>query len=541
LNSPSHDNIDYWFFDWVEGNLTAEQEEQLQLFLLLNPEYEAEAEAWKASKVSFPLSPELQKSFEQIPRQPKTVSQKKNIVWWLGKLAIPSMIFLFWNAENSHFLQNPASGKVSTLLQVQQSDITPSTVQLGVKNNLAILPKVHNLAKMEINPLNKSEVTTLQPEDAEMHDNSAGEFAPLQLDKINYKLNSIQLVQSLIGVNALPEESASQNQGAKHRNTWHLNWSFNKTNALTKFLKKESVNATQKDRLYVSQERSHLDINEGFSGNSSQAKLQSTTFLRGMLSSQPRIQQQISFDAYQRTMKSGFGLVANYTKFQQGTIQDWNVRTLYSPKIALSRYITIEPSVSFIFGQKLLDIDKVTNQQAYTFESMVVQQFNYDMSLPIGRSLFYRDINAGLLVNLGPLYVGGQMQNVFMHQDNIHTNDFSNIARSRQQTTLIAGTDFTARRGQIRFSPQLIHEFSAAFKRTQLGGTFVYKNFAIGGNYGFNQSLTGMVGIHAKSVSILYQGTRSSSLLSEQKHYLHQISLRFSSKVSRKSRRYISL
>ena len=214
---------------------------------------------------------------------------------------------------------------------------------------------------------------------------------------------------------------------------------------------------------------------------------------------------------------------------------------IYSPKIALSRFIILEPSMSFTFGQKQLEVSKISNHQEFTFESMVVQRFNYDMTLPVGKRLFYRDVNVGLMANFGPIYIGGQVQNLLKHQDNIETNDFSTIGRSVQQTTLLAGTDFSARKGQLRLSPHVIYEFNNHYQRTQVGASFQLKNFVLGGNYGLNKSVTGLIGIHAENVSILYQATKSNSLITQQPYYLHQITLRIHSKISRKSRRYISL
>ncbi|MFN5736195.1 MAG: hypothetical protein ACK444_09135, partial [Flavobacteriales bacterium] len=54
MKIPTPENIDHWLFDWIEGNLTPEQEEQLRLFLLLNPEFDTDADAWRQSTLSTP-------------------------------------------------------------------------------------------------------------------------------------------------------------------------------------------------------------------------------------------------------------------------------------------------------------------------------------------------------------------------------------------------------------------------------------------------------------------------------------------------------
>jgi hypothetical protein len=544
LKTPNHENIDYWLFDWIEGNLSPEQEEQLQLFLLLNPEYEADAEAWKASKINFPVTEELQESLAAISRSQETNKvQKNHLLWWFGKIAIPSMIFLFWIPFRPYTKQH----------EVLPTEMQPTAKAKSQPKTLAIRPLNHvsvNETALEanesglkvINTENESKIASLSKplvqeistcnQNAEILD-TLKIHVPLPELTVERSISELQLSEKI-------EPSVSDNlKKERSKNTW--NWTFHPSNAVSKFLKKDQVAATQKDRVYVAQELAHLDINEGFTGNSSQTKVQTTTFIRGMMSPQSKISQQISIDGYNRNIKSGFGLVANYSNFNQSTIQEWNVRMVYSPKIALSRYITLEPSVSFHFGQKRLNAEKAMAQSAFTYNSLLLQQFNYDENLPVGKSLYYRDLNAGVMLNLGPIYLGAQMQNLFLHQDNIHTNDFSEIGRSKHHTILVAGTDFSAHKGQIRFSPQVLHEFSTEYKRTQMGGSFQFKNLVVGGNYGLDKSITALFGFHGEKASILYQATKSNNLATQQNYYLHQVTLRISSKVSRKSRRYISL
>jgi hypothetical protein len=544
LNTPNHDTIDYWLFDWVEGNLSSEQEEQLQLFLLLNPEYEADAEAWKSSKINFPVTEELQESLAAISRTKGATSDRKNhLLWWFGKVAIPSMIFLFWTPFTNIRKQDKlASSKNPSSISSKKQPSTLLSSRLGssqLDGAQLILNKPNTKV---INTSNEPAFLSLSQPLTEEFGTRTQKQALLELSKLNIPRSTLRISPSIFEL-PLAENRAlfSDNEVKKERSKKSRDWSLNKSNALSKFLKKDQVAATQKDRIYVAQEVSHLDINEGFSGNSSQTKVQSTTFIRGLMSGQSKISQQISMDGYSRNAKSGFGLVANYSDFNHSTIREWNVRMIYAPKIALSRYITLEPSVSFSFGQKHLNAEKAVNQGTFTYNSMLLQKFNYDVNLPVGKSLYYRDVNAGVLLNLGPIYLGAQIENLLQHQDNIHTNDFSEIERAKHHATFVAGTDFSAQKGQIRFSPQVIHEFTNENNRTQMGGSFQFKNLVVGGNYGLDKSYTALFGFHGENTSILYQATKSNNLATQQNYYLHQVTLRISSKVSRKSRRYISL
>ena len=77
MNSPTHENIDQWLFDLIEGNLSESQEQELRIFLLLNPEYEADLEAWKKSRVKFPIvDAEMVSSFN-FGVQEETEKRKK--------------------------------------------------------------------------------------------------------------------------------------------------------------------------------------------------------------------------------------------------------------------------------------------------------------------------------------------------------------------------------------------------------------------------------------------------------------------------------
>ena len=51
MSNPSFSNIDMWLFELAEGNLSPEQVEQLELFLLNHPEMDVERDVWKMAKV----------------------------------------------------------------------------------------------------------------------------------------------------------------------------------------------------------------------------------------------------------------------------------------------------------------------------------------------------------------------------------------------------------------------------------------------------------------------------------------------------------
>ncbi|MFK7784156.1 MAG: hypothetical protein AB8B56_03510 [Crocinitomicaceae bacterium] len=51
MSNPSFSNIDLWLFELAEGNLSPEQTEQLELFLLNHPEFDVDRDVWEMAKV----------------------------------------------------------------------------------------------------------------------------------------------------------------------------------------------------------------------------------------------------------------------------------------------------------------------------------------------------------------------------------------------------------------------------------------------------------------------------------------------------------
>jgi hypothetical protein len=316
---------------------------------------------------------------------------------------------------------------------------------------------------------------------------------------------------------------------------------LSRSSTLSKYLRKDVLSATQKDRVFFVQEKSHLDIADAFAGNRSQTRIQSTTMARWLGDANQKLTQQISVDGYSRNLKSGFGLVANYVDFGKGAISDWNVRLIFSPKLAFGKYISIEPSVSYLVGQKSINSSKITNHSLFEFSSNQVQQFNYNSTNAIGNQLYYRDLNAGVNVNAGPIYFGISTQNILKHQDNVHTNNFDTIDRAAQTSTLHIGTDFSARKGTVMFSPMLSHTVGLTSDLTQIGGTLQLNGIVIGANYGSNASYGALLGYQSKNFSIIAQSLKTKPLTSIQPQYVHQLTIRINTNISRKTRRYLYL
>ena len=556
MNSPTHENIDQWLFDRIEGNLSIEQEQELSLFLLLNPSYDIDLDAWEKSKVNFPeIDPVLVESMGFGVKEVEKERKKRPIGLWIFASSLSLILFglliamedgtsiikqktnqnsqskesLIISAQKGKGLQHGSNQNTSTAYPATY--MTEKTSALGGTINNVNLTHPNNLIKNN---------TFSTPEIAEvLHSTSIlksrhPEFIVLHLEKPSI-LN--QELQSEFLVPTQTDDINDQRKIALNLPSFKLS----RSSTLSKYLRKDVLSATQKDRVFFVQEKSHLDIADAFAGNRSQTRIQSTTMARWLGDANQKLTQQISVDGYSRNLKSGFGLVANYVDFGKGAISDWNVRLIFSPKLAFGKYISIEPSVSYLVGQKSINSSKITNHSLFEFSSNQVQQFNYNSTNAIGNQLYYRDLNAGVNVNAGPIYFGISTQNILKHQDNVHTNNFDTIDRAAQTSTLHIGTDFSARKGTVMFSPMLSHTVGLTSDLTQIGGTLQLNGIVIGANYGSNASYGALLGYQSKNFSIIAQSLKTKPLTSIQPQYVHQLTLRINTNISRKTRRYLYL
>ena len=560
MNSPTHENIDQWLFDRIEGNLSLEQEQELSLFLLLNPTYDIDLDAWEKSKVNFPsIDPAFVDSLNFGVNEVEEDKRKKRPVgMWLFSSAIAiicisSLISLFLvkgphsPKETTQISNTEASGDKRKNVAKRESSYSRSNKKHALTYSVSSMgAKQENIKKNAWNGFNLIQHTDLSsPLPATLlsalviadKQNVFEEIKPIELH-----LAKPVLKNHTDGFDLLNGTENEKITSTKH--TLKLQFpsiKISRSSMLGKYLRKEVVSASQKDRVYFMQEQSHLDISDAFAGNRSQTRFQTTSIGRWIGDGNQKLTQQVSIDGYSRNLKSGFGTVANYTDFGNGAIKEWNVRLIYSPKIAMGRYLSIEPSISYIFGQKSIDAAKTTSLSSFEYTTSYAQQFDYDLSKPIGQHLLYRDLNLGLNLNLGPVYLGISTQNLLKHQDNIHTNKFDTITRANQTSTLFIGTDFTAKKGEIMFSPMLSHSMGITKNLTQIGATIQMKGIVIGGNYGSNASVGALVGYQTENFSFIAQSLKTKPLTSIEPSYIHQLTLRINTNISRKTRRYLYL
>ena len=567
MNIPNRENIDRWLFDWTEGNLSPSQEMQLEEFLIQNPDLSIDVDAWDAATVSsIPFAYENQASLKK--------RKKRVFAYWQFYALIlliatggTSLYFSFKTesqqiaAKISNAFTSPISKITTTPIKnndTQDLITTNSPISNSGRQNFYAAPSYQVSLNKQNEYINTNALTYSSENEKVTFDNNTitnsiemaiQPIIPIENIELTDKLDAstvsaVSIEPSIEADEIIQSEGENENEDKKlSRKKINLpTLKLNSSSKLSKWVKKDLTNTNQKDRVYALSEKSNLDLNNSFVGNISQLKFQSMSTARWIdIADQQKISQQISFDGYLREAKAGLGIISNYSNFSNGLIQDWNLNLIYAPKLAINRYLTIEPSMKYTFGKKVLNSSKVINNSTVEVETNQLETFSIDPNQAIGKNLWYRDLGAGLIINAGPIYFGGQVNNLLKHQDNLYSNDYTSIRRADRELTLVGGTDFNSKNGNFTFSPYIFHTIFGSQSSTYLGASIHLKSFLIGGSYQTNGSSSGMIGLHKDRFSLLCQTSYASSSYTQSKSFIHQLTIRINSNISKKTRRYLYL
>ncbi len=551
---PTHENIDRWLFDYTEGNLSADQEQQLESFLMEHPELEMDADAWDLAKVSF--TPMV---FDNKSSLYRKRSYKPVLVLFSVILLLLSGLAFF---QDSH--------KETAQASVHKAELS----QKGNKNTRALLGKQKSNNDQSSSLVEGLHISTPVSSPVETTRNKTGQisnniskvqdntsYSTVTASKLNEEIStSIELIPSLENnqeieghLNTIPLKNMfisgyrtklkSEELELKSEPT-SIEFSLGKLNLLRKmdqFLSKEIGLSNNQNYDYTVSAQSNLDLNFSSVGTTSQTRFQLMSSLRSMDNpTQLKMTNQVSIDAYSRKIRSGFGIQANYELFGEGLIKTSQVGIIFSPKIALSRKISLEPAIRFKMGTHGLDETKLSTANLVEQNIGQVNQFQFDPNLAIGKTLWYRDLDAGLTIQTPLFFLSTQLNNIFQHNENIYSNDGSTM-RTSTVWNIITGTQYASRNEKMIFSPYAIYQQTNYQQQIFGGFTFKAGKAQVGMSYGNLSTGSLSLGFIGDNFALIGQSSYSTLSSTEFRTFTHQLTLRIHSSVSKKARRYISL
>ena len=557
---PTHENIDRWLFDYTEGNLSAEQEQQLEQFLMNHPDLELDMDAWEMAKVD--VAPMV---FEQKELLYKKRSYKPALALLSLLILLTTGITLFYTSQKDepHSSRKNAVGSNLTSERTQQISakagvkINESDQSVSTVNGASISTPVSTPYVSTWNTTDQPSSTRTSPQSLTNESQISTGFSNGFVQDIasNTPVSSLKestemdfgkldihpLKNMLIGgyrTDFKNEELSIQKDIEVSEISLGNIDLFKKIDQL---LSKDIGLSNNQSYDYTISGQSNLDLNFSSVGTTSQTRFQSISSIRSLENpSQLRLNNQLSLDAYSRNMRAGFGIQANYDDFSNGLIKNGNVAVIFSPKIALSRKISLEPAVRFKMGTQTLNEQKMVNESSVEYNTGQVNQFQFDPTLAIGRRLWYRDLDAGLTIHTPLFFLSAQITNLFQHNENIYSNNGETLAASRN-VNLIAGTQYISRNEKLIFAPYALYQ-NTEYQQQVFGGfSFKAGKAQLGLSYGNLNTGSLSLGYVGKNFALIGQSGFGTLVSTQQRTYTHQLTLRIHSSVSKKARRYISL
>ena len=540
MTSPNFENIDLWLFDYTEGNLSTYQKELLEKYILNHPELEIDLDMWNMSKatVAQNYAPEIHFKKKKTPR-----------IGYYSTSVIGAILILLISKSHELSVYKNSLNKNTQISYIQYFNEN-NTSQITDSNGPKIL-RIEETYTKAINALQdapeliKEKVFDTKYEESS-HTIATIDITPNAIESqiIRTCTMPIQL-PGLVVNNTVIKGIQDKQEWSTQKKRFSLNGIRVNTkslfNKIDRALSKSVAFSNYKDHFYMIPGIASNNVNLSTTGAISQSRFISTTRTRWLTTSNQKLSQELSFDTYVRALRSGLGAQINYDTYANGAIQDWNATLVFSPKIGLSRNISLEPAAKLKVGNKLLNANQIENNTVSLYHENSAQLYSFDSTQKIGRKLWYRELDAGFTFNTKVFYIGFQAENLLNHIENLYQNEQNNENRIATTYSAIAGTQYMSRNEKVSFHPYI-------YLRTNKTNTAYYGGFSfdldklfIGASYGSSDQYTGSIGVSFNQFALVLQTTRAFQPTLERNLFTHQMTLRINTPESKKTRRYITL
>ena len=596
MSKPSFSNIDLWLFELAEGNLTPAQVEQLELFLLQHPELDVERDVWEMAKVSPAVA--------TYPGQDNLRKKRPVAWYAFGSAATVGVIVLGWfmlsgiDGSKQQMASRDFDGSKTRVfvkqnngagVAVANSDALNETneiadvtrvyseqLQNGIVSNQTpeIVQSIPSPVIAGANRLNSGQQSSrrvssragsvsLTPVFTSSMYNSASTdmvFSMVnQMDRLGAEmLNVAELEERGLATRqayeldvlekedyVLAENSTRRTPRSYGMSSGEYKKSLkSRVNAFSRKLQRMMNNPVAlknfRDPYYHVPGMLPNDLNFSSTGTMLSARVQTLSRLQWYGKENEQLQNQLAIDGYAYGIRGGVGLQVNHTLYNDGGMNVASAAITYSPKLSISRMISIEPSLRFKMGNKSLTKSKMENVSQVEVERGNAHEF-YPEGGVIGQQLWYKDLGAGLMVNTEWFFAGVQVDNLFRHKDNIYSQDFEEPRRADYHFVGTIGTDWVSRKENLSLSPYFVYQKSENLSEAWLGANFRWNWFTVGGSISSNMEPAGSLGLKFDHFALSYNADYVESAMTGQRGLSHQLTLRFVSKPSRFGKRLLNL
>lgn len=575
MSSPSFVNIDKWLFELREGNLSPRQIDELNAFLDAHPEFQSDAEMWGMAKVdkeavTYPNAADL---------------ERKSTVIYFGLAAVSLLVILFVSSLFNTNDSAPVYALNKLDLSIEEKPLVEDIiVQYEEREEIAQLvnpstrifyvKKQSSKDQQNFSGLNErftshrnsliNQKNEIAIAENKKHDEVLNTIETYKVNTLNSTNKKIKTqIENLITTksrckisNHLDDVVASLNGDDTPMDIAEIDptKSISKLSNTSVFKRKlrKSLKKLQdmvnnpialrnfRDPNYHNPLATDFTFNPAMTGTQVRSRLQTTGRVSELGSSREQISSKIAFDTYLRALRGGLGIDVKHSTTDKGTLQNYELGFSFSPKFTVKKIISVEPGIRFKVGNKLLDTGKLLPGISLEEERGNVNTFFAENEEPTGNSLWYRDASLGLLINTPWFYIGGTVDNIGRHYNNIYSNDISQDYNADLYYNAQIGTDYVAQRRDLKLSTYVLFQKRASFQELWLGSNLTVSNFHIGGGISSQLEPAVSIGLDTDRFRLLYQGDYTQSFVTFNKTLNHQITLRYKFKPNRYALRLLN-
>lgn len=561
MMSPNRANIDQWLFDYFEGNLDPAQEGMLEEFLLENPEFDADMEAWGSARAisgvdQFPDAERLKRPAVILPLFVRWASVFVLLLGIAGSIFYLNMQFSteqyahvplsesYFNSIDSELNAAETTQDVKptddVLVFTQNSDIEEtssvsshiapvSNNNNSINNNIIIAATTNSQAKASNgSSSNKEDEPFVKADMAFVNQpitvNPIMSEPPVQVDES-------EIVEQRSKLEATHKEESKAKSSLLS----------DMTRSVKKFVRSDLGLINLRDPHYMVPGMTQNDINFAHTGSLLATRVYSNTFVQWPSHEGQTIATQLGIDSYVSALHGGIGFQMNYSNYQAGMFENYEGAVTYSPKFKAGKNVVIEPALRFKMGSRNLNANRITPGNQIEWERSNVRTLFPDGETPQGEQIFYKDLGVGMLVNTKWAFIGVNVDNLARHNNDIYSNPSQESpSRANLNYVLTVGTDYESFNKRTSMSTYLLYQNYGNLNKGWLGVNFRYRFMTVGASLSTQLDPVASIGLSFDRFKISYVTDYTTNNITGNRLLSHQLSLRFVSKPNRNSRKLMN-
>jgi type IX secretion system PorP/SprF family membrane protein len=570
MSNPSFENIDRWFFEYFEGNLSPQQVEQFLQFLRVHPELELEMETWKSAYVKddAPVYADVASLERPVTWIPYLVSSLAVltvivalVVWSpFGRQSLyatnyvdllPTMDWDEFSLDEHRSQQIPqaASNVVSTESMPDDSEIRDAEEH-----------KVLSLAQLPAATERRHVPYTSQEQLSTFKANQPTAITSLDLSSAGYLNNSTVGRGLMAHAPMFPQVRESIENRDDFVNDYTVVFAgdvaggqtLKKSNTLSRkakmvlrkvqrMLDQPIALRNTKDPYLLVPNMTGYMANFGMTGTMIQSRFQATSRNQWVGRGQQQLMNTLAWDGYVHAVRGGLGVDFTYNDYAAGSLSNMQMGLVYSPKFSINKNVSFEPAVRFKMGSMDLDAQSaVVGSFAELNRGNLIPVFVGD-NQPTGSRLWYRDAGVGALINTKWFYAGVNLDNIGRHYNNFYSSDISGDFRAATHFSAIAGTEYKALNRELVLSTYIYYQKLNELNELWLGANVRWKMVLMGAAVSTNFDYAGSLGLQFDRFSMHYNVDMLRSSLADKQMVSHQVSVRMLLKPNRYAMQILKL